>query len=72
MNASCGSLVQRKICNGSVVVGSFEIECGVELEKNAIPITINGAVSPAALAIESRIPVMIRGMDSGKVTINTA
>ena len=72
MKASWGSLVQRKICSGRVVVGSFMIECGVALEKNAIPIIINGAVSPAALAIESKIPVIIRGIERGRVTINVA
>ena len=72
MKASWGSLVQRKICSGSVVVDSFMIDFGVELEKNAIPMMINGAVSPAARAIARRIPVIIRGIERGNVTINVA
>ena len=68
----CEENYEHHNCSGRVVVGSFMIECGVELEKNAIPIIINGAVSPAALAIESKIPVIIRGIERGRVTINVA
>ena len=44
----------------------------MELEKNAIPTIISGAVSPAARAIESKMPVIIRGIESGSVMMKVA
>ena len=70
-NTSFGFDVHKKICNGNVVVASEIKELGVLLAKKAMPTIINGAVSPAALAIASKIPVIILGIAIGKVIIKT-
>ncbi len=71
MNTSLGFDVHKKICNGSVVLASEIIELGVLLAKNAIPTIISGAVSPAALAIASKMPVITLGIAIGRVMIKT-
>ena len=64
--AYSGLLDQRYICTGKAVEGS-NILCGISTIKATIPIKINGAVSPIALAMLKMTPVAIPGNDSGKV-----
>ena len=68
-NPISGLFDHKYICTGNTVVGSVKF-CGISIIKAIIPIIINGAVSPRALATANIVPVNIPGKASGNVWCN--